>query len=150
MMERIPVPRTPAGWNEAGAEFLPGHLGVEIMAISKDEVSARLPIASKLLAPNGFLHAGTVIGLADTACGYGTVMNLPEGAAGFTTIELKSNFLSTALEGDLTCVARPSHRGRTTQVWDAEVRSETTGKTIALFRCTQMILMPRSSDRSDR
>ena len=142
-MARIPVPRSAAGWNEAGAEFLPGHLGVEVLAISKDEVTARLPVAKNLLAPNGFLHAGTVITLADTACGYGTVMNLPEGAAGFTTIELKSNFLSTVLEGDLMCVARPSHRGRTTQVWDAEVTSETSGKTIALFRCTQMILTAR-------
>jgi uncharacterized protein (TIGR00369 family) len=89
---------------------------------------------------NGFLHAGAVVSLADTACGYATVRNLPEGASGFTTIELKSNFLGTALEGDVTCVARPVHRGRTTQVWDAEVRSEQTGKTIAFFRCTQMIL----------
>jgi 1,4-dihydroxy-2-naphthoyl-CoA hydrolase len=141
-MARIPIPHTVAGWNEAGAEFLPGHLGVEILAISKDEVAARLPIVKNLLAPNGFLHAGTVITLADTACGYGTVMNLPEGALGFTTIELKSNFLGTAREGDLRCIARPYHRGRTTQVWDAEVTSEASGTTIALFRCTQMVLMP--------
>jgi uncharacterized protein (TIGR00369 family) len=142
-MERIPVPQTVAGWNEAGAEFLPGHIGVEILSISTEEVSARLSVSKKLLAPNGFLHAGTVISLADTACGYGTVMNLPDGAIGFTTIELKSNFLGTTLEGDLVCVARPSHRGRTTQVWDAEVTSEANGTTIGLFRCTQMILMPR-------
>jgi uncharacterized protein (TIGR00369 family) len=143
-MARIPVPQTAAGWNEAGADFLPGHVGVEILSISQDEVSARLRVSKKHLAPNGFLHAGTAITLADTACGYGTVMNLPEGAVGFTTIELKSNFLGTALEGDLTCVARPSHRGRTTQVWDAEVASDANGKTIALFRCTQLVLMPRS------
>lgn len=142
-MASIARPQTPAEWNEAGADFLPGHLGVEIVAISQDEVVARLAVEKHLLAPNGFLHAGTVITLADTACGYGTVMNLPEGAVGFTTIELKSNFLGTSLEGDLSCVARPSHRGRTTQVWDAEVTSEATGKPIAAFRCTQLILMPR-------
>ncbi len=143
-MASIPRPTTPDEWTRAGAENLPGHIGVEILAISTDEVTARLTIAKNLLAPNGFLHAGTVITLADTACGYGTVMNLPDGATGFTTIELKSNFLGTALEGVLLCVARPDHRGRTTQVWDAVVTSESNGKTVALFRCTQMVLWPRT------
>jgi len=87
-----------------------------------------------------FLHAGAVVSLADTCCGYATVRNLPEDAEGFTTIELKSNFMGTALEDDVLCVARPAHKGRSTQVWDAEVRAEQTGKLIAHFRCTQMIL----------
>ena len=100
----------------------------------------RLPIRRNLTAWNNFLHAGAVVTLADTCCGYATVRNLPEDAKGFTTLELKSNFLGTALEGDVTCVARPVHRGRTTHVWDAEVRSEKSGKTIAFFRCTQVIL----------
>ena len=130
-------------WNERGAEFLPGYMGIDFQEVSKDVVRARVAIVKHHLAPNGFLHAGTVITLADSVCGYGTKENLPEGA-GFTTIELKSNFLSTALEGDLIAVARPIHRGRTTQVWDAEVTSSASGKTLALFRCTQMVLMPRS------
>ena len=77
---------------------------------------------------------------ADTACGYATVRNLPADADGFTTIELKSNFLGTARSGDIVCTARPLHKGRNTQVWDAEVRAEESGKAIAHFRCTQMIL----------
>lgn len=127
-------------WNLRGAEYLPGYLGIDFTLVSREEVRARLPVVKHLCAPNGYLHAGTVITLADSCCGYGTVENLPEGAVGFTTIELKSNFLGTALEGELTCVARPFHIGRTTQVWDAEVTSEVSGKTIALFRCTQMVL----------
>ena len=127
-------------WNERGADFLPGYLGIDFLDVSQAMVKARLPVVRHLCAPNGYLHAGTVITLADSCCGYGTVENLPEGAAGFTTIELKTNFLGTALEGDLICVARPAHIGRTTQVWDAEVTSESSGKTIALFRCTQMVL----------
>lgn len=136
-------PTSGTDWNERGREFLPGHLAVDFSHVSAEEVRARLEVSRFHLAPNGFLHAGTVVTLADTCCGYGTVMNLPEGARGFTTIELKSNFLGTALEGELTCVARPFHVGRTTQVWDAEVSSTASGKTIALFRCTQMVLMPR-------
>lgn len=142
-MTQPTIPSTPAEWNARGAETFPGYIGIEITESTPDVVRARMPIAKRLHAPNGFLHAGSVITLADTCCGYGTVMNLPDGAMGFATIELKSNFLGTALEGDVTCTARPVHRGRTTQVWDAEVRSESSGKTIALFRCTQQILMPR-------
>ena len=103
-------------------------------------VEARLPVRDDLLAPNGYLHAAAVIALADTACGYGCVAALPEGATGFTTIELKTNFLGTATEGAVRCEAVRAHGGRTTQVWDATVTSVETGKTLALFRCTQLLL----------
>ena len=96
------------------------------------------------MAPNGFLHAGSVISLADTACGVGCIASLPDGASSFTTIELKTNFLGTATEGDtLTCEGRMPHGGRTTQVWDAEVRAMSDNKLLAMFRCTQLVLWPR-------
>jgi uncharacterized protein (TIGR00369 family) len=139
-MERLSIPQSLAEWNERGLDYLPGHLGMEVLGVAPDEVRMRMRVERRKCAWNGFLHAGAVVSLADSACGYATVRNLPEDATGFTTLELKANFLGTTLEGDVVCVARPAHRGRTTQVWDAEVRAETTGKTIALFRCTQMIL----------
>ena len=120
---------------------LPGYLGLEIVKIEGSHVDARLTIRPELLAPNGYLHAATVVALADTACGFGAVANLPDGARGFTTIELKTNFLGTAREGTITCVATLAHGGRTTQVWDATVTSPD-GRAMALFRCTQMILYP--------
>jgi uncharacterized protein (TIGR00369 family) len=122
---------------------LPGLLGIVITAVEAGRVTGEMPIRPDLLAPNGYLHAASVVGLADTISGYGTRANLPEGARGFTTIELKSNFLGTALEGVLDCEATMQHGGRTTQVWDAIVRDRASGRTIALFRCTQMILYPR-------
>ncbi len=94
------------------------------------------------MAPNGFLHAATVVALADTSCGYGCVANLPANAKGFTTIELKSNHLGTAKDGTIECIATPVHVGKTTQVWDAVVSHRESGKKIALFRCTQMVLYP--------
>jgi uncharacterized protein (TIGR00369 family) len=103
-----------------------------------------MPIRPEMLAPNGYLHAAAVIALADTACGYGTMTNLPEGAYAFTTIELKSNFLGTATDGTISCEAKLLHGGRTTQVWDATVTNDTTSKTMALFRCTQLLLYPRA------
>jgi uncharacterized protein (TIGR00369 family) len=137
------LPLTPEGFNARGVGYLPGLVGLEITAIEPGEVRARLPVRRELLAPNGYLHAATVIALADTCCGYGAVVSRPEGATGFTTIEIKNNFLGTTLQGVITCRARLAHGGRTTQVWDAEVDDEATGKTIALFRCTQMLLYPR-------
>lgn len=136
--------RAPAQeFNEVGKGFLPGLLGIAVTGTGEGWVEARLAVRRELMAPNGFLHAGSVITLADTCCGYGCVRALPEGAAGFTTVELKSNFLGTAREGIIVCRAEALHLGRTTQLWDAKVTNEATGKTMALFRCTQMVLWPR-------
>jgi len=128
---------------DAGRGRLPGLLGVEIDEIEEGHVRMHLPLRPELLAPNGYLHAGTVVALADSACGYGCIASLPEGATGFTTIELKTNFLATALEGMLHAESRRVHCGRTTQIWDATVTRED-GKIVALFRCTQLLLYPEA------
>lgn len=130
-------------FNARSKGHLPGLVGLEIVTISADGVQSRLAVRPEVMAPNGFLHAASVIALADTSCGYGCIALLPQGASGFTTIELKSNFLGTAREGAVACRAWPVHLGRTTQVWDAEVTVEGGGTRIALFRCTQMVLWPR-------
>ena len=132
-----------AAINERGQEFLPGLLGIEFTHAEKGRMVADMPIRPDLLAPNGFLHAASVIALADTACGYGAIFALPEGAINFTTIELKSNFLGTLREGTATCEAKAEHLGRTSQVWDAIVSNKDTGKKLALFRCSQMVLWPK-------
>lgn len=130
--------------NARGQGYLPGLLGIEFVSIEPGKLTSRLEVRPELLAPNGYLHAAAIIALADTACGYGTFTDLPAGANNFTTIELKSNFLGTARQGVITCTATRLHNGRTTQVWDAEVTDETSGKKIALFRCTQLILYPHA------
>ena len=127
-------------FNRFGQGHLPGHLGVEIVTVSPKTVESRMVVRPDVMAPNGFLHAASVIALADTSCGYGCLARLPEGAKGFTTIELKANFLGTAREGAIACRATAVHLGRSTQVWDAVVTNEASGARIALFRCTQMVL----------
>ena len=129
--------------NERGIRTLPGLIGIEIVEAEEGHIRSHLALREELMAPNGYLHAATVVALADTSCGYGTLVNLPEGAESFTTIELKSNFVGTKREGAIECEAGLVHGGRTTQVWDATVTDEESGKPIALFRCTQMILYPR-------
>jgi uncharacterized protein (TIGR00369 family) len=129
-------------FNRRSVGALPGLLGVQIDAVAAGELRSHLVVRPQLMAPNGFLHAGSLVTLADTSCGYGCVAHLPEGASGFTTLELKSNHLGTTRDGTVDCVATATHLGRSTQVWDATVTHRESGRTLALFRCTQMILHP--------
>src|SRR6185436_20686150 len=124
---------TPEQFNQRGIDHLPGHLGIVITQVGEREVRSELAVRKALMAPNGYLHAGSVVTLADTSAGYGCAANLPPDATGFTTVELKSNHIGTALDGTIECVARAVHCGKTTQVWDAVVTHRETGKTIALF-----------------
>lgn len=121
---------------------LPGLLDFQWVEADKGIVRGRFDITAKHFSPHGLLHGATIVALADSACGFGCLASLPEGASGFATSELKANFIGTARNGGVSCEARLVHGGRTTQVWDAEIRSEATGKTVALFRCTQMLLYP--------
>lgn len=137
------LPQSMAEWNAAGAAYLPGHLGMRFETVEPQEVVATLEVRRALEAWNGYLHAGSVVALADTCCGYGTLRSLPAGATGFTTIELKSNFFASTREGAIVCIARPLHQGRTTQVWDAAIAVAGDPKPIARFRNTQLILWPK-------
>ena len=133
-----------ADFQERQKGHLPGELGIQWDEVASGRASGWFTATKGHMAPNGFLHAASVIALVDSACGYACVASLPEGATGFTTIELKANYLGTAKVGEtVACTARLVHGGRMTQVWDAEATNQTTGKTMALFRCTQMILYPR-------
>lgn len=131
--------------NKRSGENLPGLMGVEAVELTENTLKSRMVLKKMHFAPNTYLHAASVIALADTTCGYATVAHLPPGALSFTTIELKSNHLGTVRsEGSVVlCTATAQHLGGNTQVWDAVVSDEATGKKIAIFRCTQMILWPK-------
>jgi uncharacterized protein (TIGR00369 family) len=136
---------TPDDFNKRSQGYLPAHLGIVVTDVAVGRLTAELPIERFLIAPNGYLHAGSVVTLADTTSGYGCVANLPPGAIGFTTLELKCNHIGTARNGVIDCTATAVHMGGTTQVWDAVVTRRDTGNVIALFRCTQIILYSRQS-----
>lgn len=133
----------PAFFQALGRDHLPETLGLRITEVGEGLLRAEFDIRQALLAPNGYLHAASVVGLADTAAGYACLAHLPAGASSFTTIELKCNFIGTATSGTVECIATAAHLGRTTQVWDAVVRAAGAPRPLALFRCTQSILWPR-------
>lgn len=129
--------------NEFARHKHPGLVGVELEICEADLVTGKMIVTEPVIAGTGFLWAPVVITLADWLCAAGMSPNLPEGAS-FTTVELKTNFLGSATEGEIVSGrAVPVHRGKSTHVWDVEVRNETKNRVIALFRCTQMILYPK-------
>ncbi|MCI3131809.1 PaaI family thioesterase [Phenylobacterium aquaticum] len=130
--------------NQANIGKLPEHIGLEITEVADGKVVGRFPVRAELVAHTGFLLAGAVLSVADILCAYGVSTAWPEGASGFTTAEVKCNFVGTLREGEVICTASLLHGGRTTQVWDARVEDAATGKLMAAFRCTQVILYPRA------
>lgn len=126
-----------------GDGYLPGYLGIEMLEMGDGSMKGAMAVGQHHFAPNGYLHAASIVALADTTCGYATIAHLPPGASSFTTLELKSNHLGTVQGGRIVCQASAQHLGRSTQIWDAVVSDEESGRTIALFRCTQMILWPK-------
>jgi 1,4-dihydroxy-2-naphthoyl-CoA hydrolase len=125
------------------APLVPGILGCVFDHSAPDLVLGHIDVTEALIAGTGFLFAPAVIALADTCAAIGCGANVPDGAS-FTTIELKSNFLSSARVNErVVCRCTPVHLGRQTHVWDAIVTNETTNRAMALFRCTQMVLFPK-------
>lgn len=147
--DRAPRPTpddaTPESLTALGDGRLPGVLGVTVTAIGEGRIEAEMAVTPTVLAPNGYLHAASVVALADTACGLGCRLSLPTGASGFTTLEQKTSYLGTARSGHVRTVATLAHGGRRTQVWDAEV-FDAVGRRIALFRCTQLVLWPTAGE----
>jgi uncharacterized protein (TIGR00369 family) len=123
----------------AGQRLFPGVVGLEFVDLAHGSARASLELRDTHRAPNGYLHAGVVVTLADTVCGYGCIASLPQAASSFTTIELKANFVAAARGDSLACDGRLVHGGRTTQVWDAVVTDRRDAQ-VALFRCTQLLL----------
>jgi uncharacterized protein (TIGR00369 family) len=130
---------TLAALEQAGEDYLPGLIGVRFDGFDDGVMRSHLELRQAHFAPNGYVHAGAIVTLADTTAGYGCILSFPEGVTGFTTIELKTNFLRSAQAGTVTCQARLVHGGRTTQLWDATVL-DAQGRAMALFRCTQLLL----------
>lgn len=123
-------------------------LGIEIVG-DGEGTSARLTVRHDLIAGTGYLWAPVVITVADALCAFGVSRHWPDGAASFTTVEAKANFLASAREGEVVVgTATPLHLGRTTQVWDAVVRNETADRTMAAYRCTQLLLYPPASPKA--
>jgi 1,4-dihydroxy-2-naphthoyl-CoA hydrolase len=123
--------------------LVPGQLGCVFDHAAAGLVIGHIDVTRDLIAGTGYLFAPAIIALADTCAAIGCGANISEGET-FTTVELKTNFLSSSRVGErVECRCTPAHLGRRTQVWDAIVTKQSTGRTMALFRCTQLVLARR-------
>jgi len=130
--------------NRASQGKLPGHLGLVVTEVADGRLAGRLEVRPDLVAHTGYLLAGALLSCLDILCAYGVSTAWPDGASGFTTVEVKSNFVGTVTEGAVLFEAELLHGGRLTQVWDAWARDAATNRLMAAFRCTQIILYPRA------
>ncbi len=131
---------TPLERLQASSQPFAALMGVTFIAASLESVSARLEVREDLCTAGHIMHGGALMAFADTVGAAATVLNLPDGAGGTTTLESKTNFLRGGPVGTtLTATATPVHRGRRTQVWQTRIETED-GKLVALVTQTQMVL----------
>ena len=114
-------------------------LGIRFVETSPDHVVAELTCREALTTLGGSLHGGTLMALADTVGAAATLLNLPPGVAGTTTIESKTNFFAAGRSGTVRAEATPLHRGRRTHVWQTRV-TDADGRLLSLTIQTQMVL----------
>lgn len=120
-------------------QYFPGLLGIEIKEAGPDKIVARLKVRANLCTAGSVLHGGAYMAFADTVGAVGTIVNLPPNAR-TTTIESKTNFMGSApVDTYVTAESIPLHKGKSTQVWQTSIRSES-GKLCAVVTQTQMIL----------
>lgn len=115
-------------------------MGIEIVEAAADRVVAQMLVREDLCTAGHAIHGGAVMALADTLGALATVLNLPDGAKGTTTIESKTNFVGPAAAGaTVVATATPVHRGRRTQVWQTRIETRD-GRLVAVVSQTQLHL----------
>jgi 1,4-dihydroxy-2-naphthoyl-CoA hydrolase len=118
-----------------------GHLGIEFLEVGEDFISARVPVDPRTRQPYGLLHGGVSVVLAETLGSCGAAFSVPEGwrAVG---LDINANHLRGATSGWVTGIAKPVHMGRTTHVWQIDLRNDA-GELTCVSRITMAILAPR-------
>ena len=117
------------------------HLGMEFLEVGDDFITARVPVDTRTKQPYGLLHGGVSVVLAETLGSCGAAFSCPSGhrAVG---LDINANHLKGATRGWVTGTARPVHIGRTTQVWQIDLKNDA-GELTCVSRITMAILQPR-------
>jgi 1,4-dihydroxy-2-naphthoyl-CoA hydrolase len=128
--------------------LFPGVMGIRFIHASADEIRAEMEVTRAMCTLPGRMHGGAIMAFADTLGAYGTVLSLPDGA-GTTTVESKTNFFSSGVEGGKVLgTTTPLHRGRSTMVWQTRVERDD-GRLVAVVTQTQIVL-PRTKEPGEQ
>ncbi|MEP7056325.1 MAG: PaaI family thioesterase [Caldimonas sp.] len=121
------------------APLFPGLIGVRLVEVTPERVVATLAVRDDLCTTGATLHGGAFMAFADTIGAVATFVNLPPNAR-TTTIESSTKFLRGAPAGStVTAECTPFHKGRTTMVWQTQIRSAE-GKLCAVVTQTQLVI----------
>ena len=117
------------------------HLGMEFLEVGDDFIRGRMPVDKRTRQPYGLLHGGVSVVLAETLGSCGAGFSTPEDyrAVG---LDINANHLKGATSGWVTGIARPVHIGRTTQVWQIDMRNDA-GEMTCVSRITMAVLAPK-------
>jgi len=125
--------------NKGTPNTLPGVFGIKFVVAEPDRVVATMPIGPNVMQPVGFLHGGASVALAETIASVGTALNIDSVRQLAFGLEINANHLRPKRSGMLTAEARPIHKGRTTFVWNIEIRDEA-NKMVCISRCTVAVV----------
>jgi 1,4-dihydroxy-2-naphthoyl-CoA hydrolase len=122
-------------------------LDIQLISAEKDKVVATMPISPSHRQQVGYLHGGVSVTLAESVASLGTVLNIDANRQMAFGLEINANHLRPKRDGQLTAVATPLHRGRTTHVWDIKITDEN-DKLVCISRCT-VAVVDRPPDDGD-
>jgi 1,4-dihydroxy-2-naphthoyl-CoA hydrolase len=116
-----------------------GLLEISILEATVDRVVATMPVQAKVHQPFGLLHGGASVALAETVASLGAYLNVMDSGMGAVGLEINANHLRGKRDGIVTATATPIHKGRSTHVWQVEIKDEA-GKMVCVSRCTLAIV----------
>jgi 1,4-dihydroxy-2-naphthoyl-CoA hydrolase len=117
-------------------------LGIELIEIGSDFFKARMPVDNRTKQPMGLLHGGVSVVLAETLASMATFATLDPTKQWCAGQEINANHLRAVREGWVTGVARPLHRGATSQVWEVHISNEN-DQLVCVSRVTMAVLNRR-------
>lgn len=114
-------------------------LGIEYVAIDADSLTAKMPVTEKVHQPDGLLHGGATLALAESVGSAAAQVLIAEGRAQIRGLELSGNHIKSVRSGHVWAKATVLHRGRTTQLWQIHITDDE-GVLVSVVKFTTMIL----------
>jgi len=128
--------------NSVGTNTLMETLDIKFIDVEENKVVATMPVTSKVHQPDGVLHGGATVALAETVGSYASFLSVDKDTQMVRGIEISANHVKSIKEGLVIATATPIHKGRTTQLWEIRIVDEQ-DKLISICKLTTMVLSKR-------
>lgn len=115
------------------------HLGIELVEIGEDFISARMPVDHRTKQPFGLLHGGASVVLAETLGSLGASFCIDFGKQYCVGLEINANHIKSAKEGYVLGIAKPVHIGKRTQIWEIRITNDN-DQLVCISRITMAVI----------